>query len=131
MEYAEKDNNYLVKDLDFGDDFQVVEEMFGKLILCPRCIKPLSQYWKNSKRKLKTRKDAQERYRCLRCGHYFTLYTLSFRMQHEESIIRKFISLINKGYSPYKIVAHDKLDISMMTSYRWFKKYIEQEGSRK
>jgi len=123
-EFLERENRYLVEPLDFEDDHQITEEMFGRLILCPRCIKPLSQYWKKSKRKLKTRDDAQERYRCLRCGHCFTLYTLSFRMQHSEKIIKKFIKLIGNGLTPYKIVSHNKLNISMPTSFRWYKKFI-------
>jgi len=113
---------YLVGDYEIEDDYQLVEEMFQTLIICPRCKKPLSSYWKKSKRNTKRGED-KDRYRCLRCGHYFTLYSLDFRMQHPESEIKKFIELIKSGFSEWDIVRNNLMQISKMTAYRWKKKY--------
>jgi len=116
---------YLIDDEDSPDDAQTTEEMFQSLILCPKCKKPLSQYWKKGKRHTKHGED-KDLYTCLMCGYNFTLFSLSFRMQHSEKDIIKFINLRKKGINPNQIVKQKLMNIGTMTAYRWDKKYSPQ-----
>ncbi len=115
-----KTEKYMVENKDYGDDAQVVEEMFGRLILCPKCIKPLTQYHKTGRRKTK-RGDDKERFTCLRCGYNFTLYGIDFKMKYSKKKILKFIKLLKAGETKRNITK--KLKIGHATFYRWKKKY--------
>jgi len=116
---------YLIKNDEIKDDEQLVEEMFQKLVLCPKCKKPLSQYYKKGVRYNKCGEN-KDLYTCLRCGHNFTLFSLSFRMQHSEEEILKFIKLIERGITANQISKRKLINIGVMTAYRWKNKYCSQ-----
>lgn len=117
-------DSYLIGNDDFQDDSALVEEMFGRLILCPKCEKPLSSFWARKRRNTKRGED-KDRYRCLRCGYDFTLRGLGFRIQHPESQIKKFIDLIETGLNPNQIAKRKVLPISTMTAYRWRSRFTK------
>ena len=108
------------------DEIQTVEEMFGEIVTCPRCIMPLTEYYKKTRRKTKRGND-QERFTCLKCGYCFTKRDLGFGMRHTENEIRHFLELIKKGHTCHYIAKHGLMDISKRTLQKWrnkFKAYI-------
>lgn len=119
-------NKYITGNEICEIDFQIVEEMFGKIILCPKCRRPLIEYWKLGKKKNK-RKENKDRFRCLGCGHHFTPHSVGFRMQHAESTILEFIELRKDGLSVVEAQEKLKIKIGMMTAYRWNKKFVQGE----
>ena len=122
--------NRLIQIEETGDEFQLLEEMgFSKKHICMGCKKPLLDYYKTCR--YTSQRGQVPIYICLNCGKRNTEKTIDFRLWHTKETVIRFIKLRQKGYTPYRIVSLGLIDIGMMTSYRWEKRFKEQiEGGR-
>lgn len=120
--------NRLIQIEEVGDEFQLLEEMgFIENHRCSGCNKILLDYYKTCR--FATIRGKIPIYICLNCGKRNTEKDLDFRLWHKKETVRRFIELRTEGWTPYKIVSHNLLNIGMMTSFRWerrFKKQIKE-----
>lgn len=114
---------YKVEKKEVGDEIQLMEEMNLPIQRCFRCNSFLVDFYKSCR--YTKQRGKVETHICLICGTVNTIKDLDFRMQHNKKDILKFIELRCNGWTPYRIVSHNKLKIGMMTAFRWEKKYSD------
>jgi len=127
----EKPKYYVINFMEGeGDEIQLLEEMgFDKeKQICWNCKKYLLDYHLTCRYNSKRGKTTI--YICLNCFARNTIKDLDYRMWHTKETIKKFIELRKKGITPYKIVSHGLLNIGMMTSFRWNKKFILKQNAK-